>query len=293
MCNSKRRYSIELVIPSFNRPMILKNTIGHIRLVYPDLSICVGLQGEIDNWDFLYELVNVGSLRVECLSSPSTTSSMNQCIESSAADIIVCLDDDALPHVGWLEAHLEAFEKDHDLVYTSGRVVEFRTGRSGFSEFVRIISEWVCGLLLPREIKINGRIIGWINGFGLMLANPDQPGSCRINCPREGNMGLRREAFKEMGGFNTAFVGNAWGFGADFGLRLAKAGRYGRYLGDAIIVHYQAESGGSRQLGRGAWFRDFLHNHRVLMQTLGRQGWLGSLPRLAKKIVCYKWVQIF
>jgi len=273
----------ELVIPSYNRIDILLGTLRSVRTLYPDLKVCIGLQGDKPTKHDDETLHTYRHLRLEMLREPSTTRTLNHCIQSSDADIILILDDDAVPHFGWLEAHLCAFTEDLQLAYTSGRIIEFSKGRSAYSEYTRIHTEWLCGLFLSAEKKINGRIVGWINKVGLILSNYDRPGTCMINSPREGNMAIRRDIFLRMGGFNTDFRGNAWGFGAEYGVRLARTGKFGRYVGDAIVIHHEVSTGGSRQAVKFQWFNDYLHNHKVLISKLGPQAWLGAIPRLIKQ----------
>ena len=98
-------------------------------------------------------------------------------------------------------------------------------------------------------------------------------------------MAIRRQLFLEQGGFDGSFVGNAWGFGADFGLRMAKRGLLGRYVGSAIIVHYEARIGGTRMKPPAHWFRDFMHNQSIVNRNLGPQAWLGSIPRILKYLL--------
>jgi GT2 family glycosyltransferase len=98
-------------------------------------------------------------------------------------------------------------------------------------------------------------------------------------------MALRRSSFSELGGFNERFRGNAWGFEADLGLRFSKKGKFGRYIGDAIVIHKEIKTGGSRHASKRQWFSDYLHNHRLLIANLGMQAWVGALPRLAKRAV--------
>ncbi len=272
----------ELVIPSYNRISILRKTLQQIRTLYPDLPICLGLQGEMPDAAWRSELDRDPLVRVEKLPYPCTTKALNHCIRTSNADIILMLDDDANPHFGWLETHCEAFVNDPGLVYTSGRVIEFRRWRSSFSEWFRTMVEWCAGPFLPGDAKIKGRVIGWMNWIGLSFTNQHLPGTCRINSPREGNMGIRRVAFLAADGFQEAFVGNAWGFGADFGLRQARQGVYGRYLGDAIIVHHEVATGGTRAKPTKQWFRDFLHNQSLVIVNLGPQAWIGAFPRIIK-----------
>jgi GT2 family glycosyltransferase len=284
----KQSLTVELVIPSYNRLDILKNTLKLVRILYPHLKICLGLQGERPDQGFQAQLESDPNLRMEILPIPSTTGTLNHCITSSQADIIVILDDDAVPCFGWLEAHIRAFDEQPDLAYTSGREVRLTKGRSAFSEWFRIITEWFFGLCIGRDKKIHGRIVGWINWLGLILANFDQPGTCKINSPRECNMGIRRDLFVKLGGFNQAFCGNAWGFGTDFGLRMAREGKYGQYLGNAMVIHHEAARGGSREKEKSQWFNDFFRNHKLLIHTLGPQAWIGSLPRLVKGFLTHR-----
>jgi GT2 family glycosyltransferase len=278
----------ELVVVSYNRLAALEVTLRAVRRLYPELPVCVGLQGPAPEGGFaawLDEQERSGLLRLERLAAPSITRSINHCVRTSEAETVLLLDDDARPCLGWLEAHRDAFAADPDLAYTCGREVRLHAARPALLELERITVELAYGLFLPAEYKLRGRIVGWFSRTGLMFGNFDLPGTCLINSPRGCNMGVRRAAFVEAGGFDAAFAGNAWGFEADFGLRLAAAGRLGRYVGDAVVLHEEAAAGGSREARGWAWLHDFLRNHRLLMRTLGPLGWVGSAPRLLARTV--------
>lgn len=277
--------SVELIIPSYNRIPILQETVKKVRTLYPELALCLGIQGEMPGPAFSEFLRRDGRVRLEAMSAPSTTKTLNHCIRTSRADVILILDDDAVPFFGWAEAHLGAFEREHGLAYTSGRELRFSKGRRAFSDWIRILAEVFYGMFLGSGKKINGRIAGWISWWGLIFANFDLPGTALINAPRGCNMAVRREIFLDSRGFNENFRGNAWGFEAEFGLRMARMRKYGQYRGDAIVIHYEVPSGGSRQASKAAWFRDFLFNHALVLHVLGPQGWIGSLPRLLKKLL--------
>ena len=277
----KQDLTAELVIPSYNRIATLRTTLRQIRTVYPDLKICLGLQGEVPQ-EFQDEMDRDPNIRVIRLPSPGTTPTLNRCIFSSQADIVLISDDDSVPHFGWLEAHLDAFAGDPALAYTAGREVRSTKEKSAFSHWVRIMVEALFGAFLGRDKKLNGRIVGWINGLGLIFGNLDQPGTCTINAGRGCNMAVRRSMFSDLGGFNDRFRGNAYLFEAEFGLRMAKRGKYGQYRGDAIVIHHEVPSGGSRA-GRSQWFKDYLFNHQFIIDQLGPQAWIGSVPRLVKK----------
>jgi cellulose synthase/poly-beta-1,6-N-acetylglucosamine synthase-like glycosyltransferase len=285
--------TVELVIPSYNRLNTLRETIRQIRQLYPDLNICLGLQCEMPSGEFQAQVESDSKLRIEKLSLPSTTETLNHCISSSKADIVLMLDDDATPCFNWLESHIRAFMDKKDLAYTCGREIRLTKERSALSEWFRIMVEWFFGLFVGRDRKLNGRIVGWINRLGVIFGNYDQPGTCVINSPRGCNMAVRRELFLKIGGFNNKFIGNAWGFEADFGLRWAREGRYGRYVGDAIVIHQEVPMGGTRQASKAKWIRDYIYNNKLLIKNIGPQAWLGSVPRLVKNTLWRRIVKLF
>ncbi len=276
---------LELIIPSYNRADILNDTLKAVRLLYPDLKVCIGLQGEKPSDEMWKALHSDNNIRIEMLPMPSTTRTLNHCIKTSEADIILILDDDAVPCVGWAESHVAAFCSDPGLVYTSGREVRSRKGRSAFLEETSIFVEGIFGLFLKNDKKVNGRIVGWINALGLMFGNFNQPGTCVINSPRGCNLGLRKDSFIALDGFDEKFRGNAWGFEADFGLRAAHEHKFGRYVGDAVVIHHEVAGGGSRAGSKSQWYSDYVYNHKVLIKNIGLAGWIGSVPRLLKKFI--------
>jgi GT2 family glycosyltransferase len=276
--------SYEIVIPSYKRWPTLLCTVANIRKLYPEVDVCIGLQGDAPESSLPISIANDTHLRIQRMPFPSSTVTMTTCIQSSSADVILILDDDACPCPGWLENHVDAFEQDADLVYTGGREVRLSKGITAFSTVVRIIVESFFGLFLSVDKKINGRIVGWFNGLGLFFGNFDQPGSARVNNTRGCNMAVRREAFLAAGGFSPNIIGNGYLFEVEFGLRLAKQGKLGKYLGNAVVIHQETANGGSRAAPRMKWFRAYVHNHAQVMKILGPQGWIGSVPRLVKRL---------
>jgi len=280
-----QRPNVELIIPTYNRLDILQNTVLQVRTLYPDLPICLGIQGEIPDSILRVMLDRDPHLRCERLPSPGTTRTLNHCIISSQADIALIIDDDAVPCSGWLESHMQALSSDPGLAYTCGREIRVRNGRSTYADVPRVLVESFFRPFLPKDVAIHGRIIGWTSATGLIFGNYDQVGTCRINTPRGCNMAVRKSALMAIGGFNGSFRGNAWGFEADFGLRIAQGGGYGRYLGSAAVLHYEVPAGGSRQGGKWLWYRDYLYNHKLLITHLGPQAWIGAVPRLLKRAI--------
>jgi GT2 family glycosyltransferase len=278
---------VELIIPSYNRPIILMDTLQSIRKLYPELKICLGIQGDLPTDSRFNELKEDVNLRFELLPVPSLTTTLNHCIRTSNADIVLVLDDDAVPFFNFVESHRTAFVSDPGLAFTTGREVRFEKKRSAFSEWIRIMVEFLFGLFIGADKKINGRIIGWTTKVGIIFGNFDQPGTCKINTPRGCNMAFRRDFFLQIGGFNESFRSNAWGNESHLGWRLTKQGKYGRYLGDALAIHREVSTGGCRETAKQQGFKDFLFNNMLLIDILGPQAWLGSFPRLIKKRFFY------
>jgi len=150
---------------------------------------------------------------------------------------------------GALTAFFPLYALDHGvsdpgLFYTCGREIRVRSIRPAYADSIRLLFEAFFRKFLPKDVSLQGRIVGWTSSTGLIFGNFNQPGTCRINTPRGCNMAVRKAAFAAIGGFNGFFRGNAWGFEAEFGLRMARAGEYGRFLGDAAVLHYEVPAGG-------------------------------------------------
>lgn len=277
--------SYELVIPSYNRLEILRQTYLYVRKMYPHLPICLGLQGDNIENAFQTEELADDWLRIMKLTKLSPTYALNACVKSSDSDIILILDDDSVPCDNWLESYLELFKAEVNLLYASGREIRLMRGRSNRSELVRIILEAVYRMFSKLDKSLDGRVVGWISRSGLLFGNYTQSGTCLINTPRGCNMAFRRKAIDKFGGFNENLRGNFWGWESEWGVRLAKKGHLGKYLGSAIVIHSEAPTGGCRVSPNRKSFMDYLHNHRILIKQLGFQAWIGSIPRLLRFMV--------
>ena len=274
---------IEIIIPSFGRQKVLEATLRAIRRLYPQVRIRVALQGEDSRLQLCSLMGDDGNFIVDYRAHPGLVVSLNQAVRNSGAEICILLDDDAVPCDGWLEAHLAALRTYPEAAYTYGREVNTRRWRSPVSEILRLSGETLFGLTLRRDAKLCGRIVGWTNALGFVFGNFYLPGSCVINAPAEGNLAVRRSLFIASGGFDEHFGGNSWGYGPEWGLRLAEQGRFGRYVGDAIMIHRQHGDGGTRSAQRGVWYRDYVANTRILANRVGPFGWVGAVPRLVRR----------
>lgn len=272
----------EVIVVSYGRDEALIRNHAALRALYPDLPVCWGMQGSLSSR--IRDAVAADSqLRLEHREQPHITATLNQCIHSAQADVVIMLDDDARPCPGWLEGFQAAFAAYPLAAYVMGREIRTRAHSLG-GVLARGCLEAICRPFVPAAALSSGRLIGWINGAGFLLGNFDLPGTCRVNAPRGCNLALRREAFLELGGFSEEFTGNQWGFEAEFGLRVQRAGLEGIFWGEAMAVHDQEARGGTRTVRTWGNLRHAVHNHVQLNRYLGLWGWIGAVPRLVRAV---------
>lgn len=270
----------EIIVVTYGRDETLLENYVALRALYPHLPMCWGVQGVVS--DRIREAVAADPLlRLEHREEPHITAALNQCIRSTRAHVAIMLDDDARPCPGWLEAFQAAFDTHPGAAYVMGREIRTRCHSLG-GVLARGFLEALCRLFVPAEALSGGRLIGWINGGGLLLGNFDLPGTCRINAPRGCNLALRKAAFLDLGGFSENFTGNQWGFEAEFGLRAQRAGLDGIFWGAAMAIHEQKPEGGTRTVRTWGNLRHTVHNHAQLNRLLSPWAWLGAVPRLIR-----------
>ena len=108
---------------------------------------------------------------------------LNQCIRSSEADVVIMLDDDAIPCPGWLEAFEAAFAAYPDAAYIMGR--EIRTRCHGLGGLLaRGLLEAACRPFAPAEALSalsGGESILLVASTRLELVTQGSSGLCSTN----------------------------------------------------------------------------------------------------------------
>jgi len=291
MAEEKCFESVEIIIVSYNRMEILAETLGLLRRLYPSTPLCLGIQGEKPSKEFTNLFIFNQPTRLVHFQEPSITRTLNTCIQSSEAEICLLLDDDACPCPGWLEEHLKAYSENSLLPYTVGREIRTTKCRFFVDELINYLVETVHRFFVPPEAILCGRIVGWVFETGFVFGNFNLPGQAAINSARGCNMSVRREWFQKNGGFNENFRGNSWGFETEFGKRTQKAGKLGKYIGQAVVLHHETMTGGTRASAGEVYIRDFEHNQNLLKKELGRWAVLGNnlrsllLRKKTKKLI--------
>lgn len=159
-------------------------------------------------------------------------------VEASRAELVVLLNNDAIPEPGWLAALTASMEEaGPDVVAVGGKIVD-PTGRR--ADFVR------------GAMTFDGH--GFQPGFRKLLEAVDEPPQgAEIFFACGGNMIVRRTAFLELGGFDDDYF--AYLEDVDFGWRAWSAGR--RILWEPRALARHRSSATSDRLGsfeRGVLF---------------------------------------
>jgi len=226
--------TVAVVVPTYRREEALVLTLGQVeRQSGRDVELLV-----IDQTG-VHEPATECALRRLCrlrngrwirLRQPSLTRARNIALASTAADIILFLDDDVILSPGLIASHL-AHYGDPEIAAVCGNVIQ------ATSE-VR---------LLPFELARDA---------GVPALSCDRPEPwARL---QGGNFSVRRQAAIDVGGFDEAIVGPASYEENDFAVRLLRSG--GRILADphAAVVHLRWPAGGCRQdAATQEWMRSY------------------------------------
>jgi GT2 family glycosyltransferase len=212
-------YSIDIVIPTYNRPKIVRATINALfcQLLKQDRIIVVwqGEKPEVQNTDRVMLLQS---------SPPNLPRARNCGVRAGKNRIILMLDDDIDVYPELLDRHrISHYDETvacvagyiEDAVYdkqkTEPSSFDFRTGR--------LIQNFSC------------------HTAGLSVSAPG------------GNMSVKREAFEAVKGFDENFKGNALWEEIDFSFRLRAKGMKIIFNPDAGIKHLRNSCGGCRRKG--------------------------------------------
>lgn len=248
-----RMTQVSMVIPTFNRGVVLVKTIQmlldqtvpvhDIVVVDQSTEISPEVSIQLEQW---HTENKIRWIRQE---EPNASMARNRGALESSGDIVVFLDDDIEVAPDFVASYQRAFEEP-EILAVSGQVLE------GNCETVSVL-----------DSRATDPDIGWM----FCRRNYDKP--LAGNFVMAGNMGVRRTEFLAVGGMDERFMRGAFREESDFGLRWSKSGRVIHYRPDVSLYHLGGAGvadGGARHWTRkthwmgwhhyfGSWY--FLLNH--------------------------------
>jgi GT2 family glycosyltransferase len=261
---------ITVIIPTYKRPQDLARCLEALKLQTRSANEVIVTVRDTDTltWDFL-ELFSPDTLpfRTVMVSLTGVVAAMNAALDVSQGDIIAFTDDDAAPHIDWLERIETHFRTDKSVGGVGGR------------DYIYINKQ-----LWEGEKKIVGRLL-W---FGKMISNHHLGvGESReVDILKGVNMSFRREAILGEQ-FDSRMLGSGAQvhFEVEFCLRLKKAGW--KIIYDPLIAvdHYCAQRYDEDQRGQ---FNELAFFNEVHNETLALLSHLSPF----KQLVFFVWTTV-
>lgn len=263
--------SISVIIPTYERELLLKNTIEDVlKQDYPKYEVIVvdqtpKHQAEIEA--YLANQANLGKINWFRLNWASLPGARNYGVKQSTGDIILFIDDDIQLPAGYLQAHAENYYNSQ-IGAVAGRVLD-RMKMSDSQQLQSSDSPYVIEDL-PPEASDPGIAWYYIDLVHTVKAQ-------RVISARGCNMSFRREIFtKHEIWFDERFRGSAVREESDFCLRVRQTNYLIWYDPQAYLVHLGEETGGCHDIStRSLSYQvSFYHNHFLMALknlTLGQQ----------------------
>jgi glycosyltransferase involved in cell wall biosynthesis len=218
--------SVSVVICTYNRAELLPRL---LRTVARELE---GTQSElvvVDNastdstQDVLAELcASIPDLLVVVEPTPGLSRARNTGVSRSTGEIVLFLDDDAVPQPGWVEQHLSPYRNDAagDVAAVGGRI--------------ELLFE-----VEARPAWLSSRFDAMLGAYD--LGDEERPYDDGLSTPPGGNMSFRRAALDDVGAFDPSLgrLGDVLAAGEEFELmhRMFRRGWRAVYNPRALVLH--------------------------------------------------------
>lgn len=271
--------AISVIIPTLNRAEALRQVLDYFLVCEPFRDFELILIDQSPEYNPDPERLAAGTgipLRYVHADFRQTTRARNLGVSMAQAELVVFSEDDVEPWPGLLQTYWEYFQTPEHLAATGPVLLQGQPLRKrnelGAHELERVLS------LRSMAFDLD---FGFDAQFGA-----------------GGNSAYRKWIIEKIGGFDLAFVGNAWGEEYEFGYRVRKRIGPIRYLPTAGVIHYAVAAGGSRTAPRPKYIRDFVANSLYAYERTALSPWLypQQLWHILRRLVfnknnlaCWNW----
>ncbi len=215
------KYSCSIIVPSYNRDFIIFDTIDLLLPMAKENNgeiILVDQTGYDKNK--IDKLIKNEPFKYIRVQKPNLPNARNIGAQVAESDILVFIDDDAIPQKDWLSNHISAYE-DTTIGCVGGMFMD----------------ENAKGILsVPAKYDYNSG--EYFTDFGCKTKQ------FTISVPG-GNCSVRKDIWKEIR-FDKSYKANAYFEEVDFAFRVKKQGWKILYEPNACIIHKKSSTGGCR-----------------------------------------------
>ena len=235
---------MSVVIPTFGREKELRDTISALLgQPHPRFEIVVADQTpehEPATDAFLAEMKE--RIRYFRLPKPGLCAANNFAAAQAKGDVLLFVDDDIVPAADLIGEHARAYA-DPSVGAVAGRVIDSRN--------------WIVEDRPVGRVKLTGEVVGSWSATRRAEAET-VPG---------GNVSIRGDVFREVGGFPDGYIGTEQFGDSDLGFRVRRAGYRILFIPAAEIFHLRAPAGGCANRVAGSK-REYLYYHNALLFAL-------------------------
>jgi GT2 family glycosyltransferase len=249
--------TLSVVIPTLNRPDALRRTLAD--LLKQDYPVDRWEIIVVDQSDVQVKLPPYSGIQVRhlLLDRKQSGAARNKGVEEANGEIIVFLDDDVeILTADFLRAHAENY-RIADVGAVAGRVLQ------PWDKPVERIRSWQVGRVTHRLLVVTANF-----NWDKRLEKVEGVQGC--------NFSVRKDVYRSVGGFDTAFPGTAYFEETDLAIRVRKAGYRIVFEPRAVVKHLAVKSGGQRhhapdRLSAYYWY---FHNYMYLFSKHGSRRYL-------------------
>lgn len=244
--------SASLIIPSYARQDFLQETVDRFcQFPLEGWEVLIIDQSPAPSGELTERAAGDRHLVYRHLEAPGLPNARNVGIGEARGDIIVFVDDDVIPHPGFLDGHLRPY-RDSGVGGVAGRVIE----------------------KIGRPHSFEGGSTGQVRRLdGLVAGHFDSTEPRQVDHAKGCNMSFRRQALVDIGGFDVRYGGTAHLEDTDVCMRIRSLGYTMRFEPRASLTHLSLQAGGCRELDLARWLYWYGHNYMLFA--------LKNLPRPA------------
>lgn len=233
--------SLSVIIPTLNRPIPICQTVEWFltKSAFADFELIVVDQSDNANQKLIDTTTEDRRLRYFNVAFKGTTLARNFGVRQAQSRVVVFSEDDVMPNEDYLYVYSSHFAYERSIGATGPVLAPGQRLRS-LRELTPVELKWI----VPNRHRLSCDV-------GFQHAAVFGAG---------GNSAYLREAVIELGGFDEAYIGNAWGEEYEFGHRFRKKFGEITYLPSASVVHLAWETGGSRTRTKHDYIHDFCRN---------------------------------